>query len=675
MDISALNQINYTSKNVLIYKSPSDIAKAVALRVATLIRDRQAKNEKVVLCLPTGSTPVSTYRELIRLHKEEGLSFYNVITFNLDEYYPMQPTDKNSYHKFMNDTFFKHVDIPRENIHIPDGTLPIDQVEAFCLDYEAKIQSFGGIDLALVGIGRTGHIGFNEPPSLLSDRTRMVALHNTTRVDAASAFGGEVNVPHKAITMGTGTVMDCREIILIATGENKMAIVKKALEDKLSSPSECPAAFLRIHKNATFYVDEAAGLSLKRVQCPWIALGPDQDLNQFWSNFEHRKKAIIYCALHSKKPICDLTENDFYEHELSSLIIYSRGEIDSLCREIFENLLGRITLQKNQKQLIPCDPSEKVLIFSPHPDDDVICMGGLMSRLVKVRRQALKEQNPNLANDSSVDCGIRAVYMTNGSVAVADNVLRYHLRFANLMATEYVTPDGLKLNLQHLIDQTLFGPDRESNANNSEFVDSEVRQKLKGNIRRSEAMNAVEKLGMNGDRDCIFLDLPFYHTGKVEKNPLSHKDVEMVKDLLIKENPKHIFVAADLTDPHGTHRCCYFAIKQALEELYPAEKRNEHTEGKMKVWLYRGAWQEFEPHETHVFLPMSRAEMNTKIQSIYMHQSQKHTALYPGNDPREFYERAQDRNTQTADILNHLGLPAFYACEAFVSCEPEDLPC
>jgi len=301
-------------------------------------------------------------------------------------------------------------------------------------------------------------------------------------------------------------------------------------------------------------------------------------------------------------------------------------------------------------------------------------MGGLMYRLIKVRKQALRKHNPNLPNDSSVDVGIRTVYMTNGSVAVADNVLRYHLRFANLMQPGYINPDGVKLNLQHLIDQTLFGPDRESNANNSEFVDSEVKQKLKGNIRRAEAMNAVEKLGMNGDRDCIFLDLPFYHTGKVEKNPLSQIDVDMVRELLVKENPKHIFVAADLTDPHGTHRCCYFAIKRALEELYPKDKIGEQTERKMKVWLYRGAWQEFEPTETHVFLPMSRAEMNIKIHSIYMHQSQKHTALYPGNDPREFYERAQDRNTQTADILNRLGLPAFYACEAFVTCNPEDLP-
>lgn len=567
------------------------------------------------------------------MHKEGQVSFAKVITFNLDEYYPMQPDSIHSYHKFMHENLFDAIDIPRENINIPDGTLPREQYEQYCAAYERKIKNAGGFDLALMGIGRTGHIGFNEPGSTDGTRTRLVLLDKKTRTDAASSFFGEKNVPYRAVTMGVGTILDAREIVLVATGEGKARIVQKTLEHKWEHPSECPASYLKDHPSTTFVFDAPAAQLLAQVKRPW-----EFDTEFDWSSFETVKKAIIYLSQITGKAICELSENDFHDHHLTSLVVARTGQenTDQLCLQVFNDLLHRIALLEDTRseKLLPQSSDEKVLVFSPHPDDDVICMAGMMDKLIKKK------------------VPVKAVYMTNGSVAVDDDILRDHIRFANMsIDKELIFKKGYTVD-------NVFQMIKEKREEGS--VDPEIIQLLKGNVRKAEAINAVNVLGME-ESDTEFLDLPFYRTGAVKKNPISEEDTRIVLDLLERDRPAHIFVAGDLTDPHGTHRMCYYAIHDAVDR-YRANASNPAV----KIWLYRGAWQEFDVEETSIFMPLSKAEMDLKINSIYKHQSQKDKALYPGNDAREFWQRALDRNRNNALSLKKLGLPTFFAAEAFV---------
>jgi glucosamine-6-phosphate deaminase len=624
----------------LIFDAPAEMAHRVALRIATLIEERQAVGKNAVLGLPTGSTPIGVYQELIRMHEEEALDFSNVVTFNLDEYYPMEPESLQSYHRFMDENLFDHVNIPEENIHIPRGDIPPDEVERHCIEYEHAIEKAGGIDLMLLGIGRSGHVGFNEPGSSQETRTRMVILDEITRKDAASDFFGEENVPQEAITMGVGTILDCNEIILMATGEHKAPIVQRAVEEPPTR--EVTASYLQDHHSATFYLDRAAAGELTRVKTPWRVREVD------WDD-EKAKRAVIWLSQTQNKPIPRLDASDYYQNQLHSLV-HRYDHVDDLAREVFEDLRQRITYPKNLVS------DERVVVFSPHPDDDVISMGGMLDNLV------------TNGNDITV------AYMTSGNVAVFDADVRRYLRFVSLSGdTLDLSSEGLDQFHEQCDEIERFFAKKDPGE-----IDLPEVQELKAHIRYGEAIAAIEVMGLDGT-NAEFLDMPFYKTGRVRKDPISEADVEVVYDLLTDVEPTHVFVAGDLSDPHGTHRMCYKAIKEALQQYddetavtsgdgVPEDKTPAGYRPQPQVWLYRGAWQEWPIHEADVFVPLSKADLDRKVEAIFKHESQKDRAMFPGAyDDREFWERARDRNRDTADTLNGLGLPEFYAAEAFVT--------
>ncbi|HEX9658871.1 MAG TPA: glucosamine-6-phosphate deaminase [Rhodothermales bacterium] len=600
-----------------------EMAREVALRVKEVIESRRAEGGRAVLGLPTGSSPIGVYHELIRMHREEGLDLSDVVTFNLDEYYPIEPDSLQSYHRFMRENFFDHVNVPEGSIHIPRGDIPRSRVEDHCREYERKIADAGGIALVLLGIGRSGHIGFNEPGSKASDRTRLIVLDEITRKDAASDFFEERFVPREAITMGVGTILESRRIILMATGEHKAAIIRRAVEEPQTE--SVSATFLQRHPGVTFYLDPAAAGQLTRVKTPWL-LGPVE-----W-DAQSTRRAVVWLAAKENKAIRKLDESDFHRNHLHDLA-HVRGGTDAICLEVSEDLRRRVLYQDGVPR------REQIIVFSPHPDDDVISMGGMLDALVH------NENDVTLA------------YMTNGSVAVFDQDVRRHLRFME-MSLEVLSGKSDRTAFQRRVQPLYDFLDHKRPAQ----VDLEEVQRIKACIRASEAVSAVEVLGLS-DANVRFLDLPFYRTGRVKKDPIGDDDVELVLRLLRELKPKHIFVAGDLSDPHGTHRMCYTAIKFGLA----AYRRETGDSEDPVVWLYRGAWQEWEVDRADVFLPISKAGLDRKIEAIFKHESQKDRALFPGAyDDREFWQRARDRNRETADRLNALGLPEFYAAEAFV---------
>ena len=632
---------------VLVFDDPAGLSRQAARQIRTLVEAKAAAGDRAVLGLPTGSTPIGVYQELVRMHRDEGLDLSGVVTFNLDEYYPMDPEGLQSYHRFMRENFFDHVNIPAENIHIPRGDINRDEVEAHVAEYERRIAQAGGIDLLLLGIGRSGHIGFNEPGSTPDDRTRLIVLDEITRKDAASDFFEERYVPREAITMGVGTILDAREIILIATGEHKAPIVRQAVEEEPNA--RVSATYLQLHPNATVYVDRAAASELTREKTPWLVRRVE------WDDAA-AKRAVIWLSRETDKAILRLDEGDFHRNGLHSLV-HDSGGVDDLCQRVFEDLRRRVVYRSAVPQ------GERVVVFSPHPDDDVISMGGMLHALV---------QNGN---------DVTVAYMTNGSVAVFDQDVRRHLQFV-AMTRDVLGGDG-----EGGVGDRVDGVLRDLDAKKPAEVDTEAVQKLKASIRYTEAIAAIEVMDL-GAENARFLDMPFYKTGRVQKAPISDADVEIVLALLRELRPAHLFVAGDLSDPHGTHRMCYSAIAQATErygaevtasgdgappeEAAPPPKRRRKTDPKPDprplVWLYRGAWQEWEIDRADVFLPLSKADLDLKIEAIYKHESQKDRALFPGAyDDREFWERARDRNTETAHALDALGLPECYAAEAFVT--------
>lgn len=600
----------------LVFRSSAEASRHVALLIEALIRTNNSAGRPTVLGLPTGSTPVGMYRELIRLHREEGLDFSRVITFNLDEYYPMSPQDRHSYHAWMWENFFKHVNIRPENIHIPDGTVPLDRMEEYCAEYEQAIRRAGGIDLMVLGIGRTGHIGFNEPGSPPTSRTRLVTLDPVTRRDAASGFFGEENVPHQAITMGIGTILEARKIVLLAFGEHKAAVVRKAVEEE---PSDAIAAsFLQRHLDATFILDEAAAAELKAVRQPWL-FGPVNWTPQLI------RRAVLHLSLTSNKPLLLLTEDDFREHHLYELL-REFGPAQRLNQRVFDEMLA--TIEDN-----PGGPTPKtVVVFSPHPDDDVISMGGTLIHLVEHGHT------------------VHIAYMTSGNIAVFDHDA---LRFTDFVAAfnKYfgIAPDRTEEVSQHI--RRLLENKKGGQPDEPEVL------KIKALIRETEARAAARSVGIP-PQQLHFLDMPFYRTGTIEKKAISEEDIAEVMELLERIRPEQIYMAGDLSDPHGTHRLCAEAIFQAVRRLRDRGLQFE-------VWMYRGAWQEWEVHEIDRAVPLSPEEMERKKLAIFKHQSQKDRPMFPGSDLREFWQRAEDRNRHTAQLYDRLGLPQFYALEAF----------
>lgn len=623
---------NSTSRErirTVVVDTHDTLARTVAARLAALIRERAAEHRPIVLGLATGSTPIGVYRELIRLHRDEGLSFRGVITFNLDEYWPMSPDSIHSYHRFMWENLFSHVDIDPASVHIPDGTWTREGLDESCRAYEAAIVAAGGIDFQLLGIGKTGHIGFNEPGSGESSRTRLVHLDSITRRDASADFFGEANVPREAVTMGIATILAAREIAILATGEHKSGVVRRAVEGEIDRA--VAATFLQRHPNTTFFVDEAAAADLTRIATPWLV-----DEVEWDDALELR--AVTWLAKRMNTAILKLTEHDYSEHQLSSLVARhgSPGAVNGL---VFNALGAKI----RGKSKLP--RRQRVICFSPHPDDDVISMGGILRKFVENENE------------------LTIAYMTSGNIAVFDHDVRRYMDFLERLDGEGIGAGARDGGAERRAARALADTVRTFlNRKQPGQVDTPEVQDIKRIIREAEAVSGIEVMGL-GRQHARFLNLPFYQTGKVRKDPIGPADVAMVAALLRELTPEIIFVAGDLSDPHGTHRMCKEAIDAALEEVYG---RPDTTTPRPHVWLYRGAWQEWPVTEATVLCPMSQEELTLKIQAIFKHQSQKDSMPFPGQDEREFWQRVEQRNKATSAELDQLGLAEYFAMEAYV---------
>jgi glucosamine-6-phosphate deaminase len=623
-------ETRFEKKHNVIFQNSKDGSIKVAKEIADLIIRKDLNDEKCVLGLATGSSPIKVYEELVRMHKEENLSFQNVVTFNLDEYFPMTKENIQSYHYFMHEHLFNHIDILPENIHIPDGTVSVDELHQYCIDYENKIAEEGGIDLQLLGIGRTGHIGFNEPGSHFNSETRSIILDYITRFDAATSFLGIDNVPKKAITMGIKTVRKAKRIILLAWGQNKASIVKKTIEGNISS--KVPATYLQEHNNTTFILDLEAASELTRIKTPWL-VGPCS-----WDE-KLKSKAIIWLCQKTGKSILKLIDEDYNNYGMSSLLA-EEGSSYNLNIKMFNKVQHTITGWPGGKpnaddtyrpeRALPA--KKRVLIFSPHPDDDVISMGGTFDRLVEQGHE------------------VHVAYQTSGNIAVSNHEA---LKFAEVTKGMGCNNDnGL---MKKIIDDIV------SKKDNS--IDSIDVRRLKGKIRQCESFAATRYLGVP-DEHVHFLNLPFYETGSIKKNPLGEADINIMCAIIEKIKPHQIYAAGDLADPHGTHRVSLDALFEALKILKPKSFMNDCW-----LWLYRGAWQEWDIDEIDMAVPMSPDQVLKKRKAIFFHQSQKDGVMFQGNDIREFWMRAEDRNNKTAVKYKELGLADYAAMEAFVKWE------
>src|SRR6267378_2847208 len=566
----------------VVLPAHDDLASLVADRIVEVVDRATRARGKAVLGLATGSTPLGVYNELIRRHQAGDIDFSRIITFNLDEYYPIAPDNPHSYHRYMWENFFEHVNIARENVHIPDGMTARDRLPEASTAYEQAIADAGGIDFQILGIGKTGHVGFNEPGSSATSRTRLVTLDTLTRKDAAADFFGEENVPREAITMGVATILEAREVALIATGDHKAAIVSRAVEGDVSA--DVAATFLQRHASVAVYLDLAAAADLTRIKTPWVLEQVD------WTP-PLVERAVVWLAERTGKAVLKLSARDYAEHQLSPLLarFNSAGPING---QVFNRLRDKI----RGRAKLPAH--ERVLVFSPHPDDDVISMGGILRKLWENENQ------------------IVVAYMTSGNIAVFDHDVTRHLDFVERAAASLgLDPSALqraRSTVSAAMEQKAPGD-----------IDTPVVQNLKKFIRESEAIAALAAVGIPASA-ARFLDLPFYRTGEVQKRPLSDDDIAIVQRLIEETRPDLVFVAGDLSDPHGTHRTCKAAVERALERYQ--EGGGGQRPG---VWLYRGAWQEWSLTEADVLVPLSQAELNAKILAIFRHQSQKDTAPFP----------------------------------------------
>lgn len=631
-----LEQSQFENLDCRVFQNSREIAAYVANEIASLIRERAKENRNCVLGLATGSTPVGVYDELVRMHQEDGLSFQNVISFNLDEYFPVQPNELQSYVRFMKEHLFDHVDILPENANVPDGTLKEGDVGQFCADYEKKIEAAGGIDIQLLGIGRTGHIGFNEPGSGKKSRTRLITLDRVTRIDAASDFFGIENVPRTAITMGVGTILDAKRIFMIAFGEHKAPIVARTVEGEVSP--QIPATFLQGHDGIQVLVDEPAAEDLTRTKSPWLTGFVDWDQ-------EKVRRATIWLSRKLQKAILKLSEEDYNENGLQDMLA-AKGPAYDINVSVFRSMQRTITGWPGGKPVSKKQPGDlslvrddifpkRVLIFSPHPDDDVISMGGTLIRLADQGHE------------------VHVAYQTSGNIAVFDEDAIRFTEFVDEFCQAFGVDSSKITDLESHVDEFL----RNKKAGQ---VDSHAVQTIKGLIRRGEARCAARLCGVP-DQRLHFMEMPFYETGRVKKLPLGEADIQMTVDLLRSIKPHLIYAAGDLSDPHGTHRTCLSAVIKAYQECETDDWKSD-----CDFWLYRGAWQEWDPSEIEMAVPLSPNEVERKRVAIFKHESQKDRALFPGHDKREFWKRAQDRNSETAALYNQLGLAEYEAIEGFV---------
>ena len=593
-----------------IYENEASGAMYVAREIAGCIREKQSAGEMCVLGMTTGKSPVGLFRALVELHKKEGLSFHNVVIFSLDEFFPISPKELQSRNYSMHESLLDHIDIKPENIHIPDGTLPQDKVETFCRDYEALIEQYDGIDLMVLGTGVQGQIGFNEPGTYTNTRTRLVALGNESRKAAASIFYGINYVPHKAITMGLRTILDAKRIILIAWGEEKAYVVKELVEGErqLLVPATC----LQEHQNMEVVVDEGAASQLTRI-----------------------RTAVLWLCEQVDKPILKLTYQDYVDNRLGQLLEISGMAYDEINIQVFNDLQHTITgwpggkpnaddsTRPERAQPFP----KRVLIFSPHPDDDVISMGGTFRRLITQGHD------------------VHVAYETSGNIAVHDDVV--------LQTIDTARECGFEDKYDEV--KAIIAGKRKGEPEPLEL------RKLKGSIRRAEAKAACRHMGLNDRTNVHFLNLPFYETGGVKKGLLTENDISRVVKLLQELKPDQIYAAGDLSDPHGTHRTCIEAVIEAMYQI-----QNEPWVKDCRFWLYRGAWQEWDLDMVDMAVPLSPDEVVQKRHAIYRHLSQKDVMPFPGEDKREFWQRAEERTQNTARMYDKLGMAEYQAIEVFV---------
>lgn len=622
-----------------IYESMEEGSFAVAKEIAAQIRKKQEAGQKFVLALPGGRSPESVYKELVRMHKEEQLSFRHVIVFVEYEFYPLSSSTSGVVNRLKAE-LFDQVDILPENIYYPDGRMPKDAILEFCAQYEEKIQQVGDIDCMLLGIGSNSNIMFNSAGTLQSSRTRMVLLEGASRKEAAATFASTDNVPAGIITMGISTMLKARSVILMAWGDEKAAIMKETIEGKISDGT--PSTYLQIHQNAKAIVDLSAAYSLTRISHPWLVTSCE------WDN-KLIRRAIVWLCQKTGKPILKLTNKDYSENGLGELLALY-GSAYNVNIKIFNDIQHTITGWPGGKpNADDTDRPERatpypkrVLIFSPHPDDDVISMGGTFRRLC----------------DQHHD--VHVAYQTSGNIAVGDEEVVRYCEYLRDVCSKYSPSDTtIRDKADEIIRYLRY-----------EKVENDAAERpdvlfMKGTIRREEARHACRYTGIKDDSHIHFLDLPFYETGLVKKNPISEADKDIIKNLLEELKPDQIFVAGDLADPHGTHKVCLDAILAAVDEI-----KDEDWLKACRIWMYRGAWAEWEMDHIEMAVPISPEELRHKRNAILKHQSQAESAPYLGDDERLFWQRAEDRNRATADLYRQLGLASYEAMEAFVQYIP-----
>lgn len=620
---------------VNIFPSLKEGSRFIAQEIAMLIRQKQANNEKCVLGLATGSSPKSLYAELVRMHREEGLCFANVHTFNLDEYYPIDTDALQSYNRFMKEQLFDKIDINQNNCYIPNGEWKKEDIKEKCREYEAGIEAAGGIDLQILGIGNNGHIGFNEPGSSLFSGTRLIPLDNSTRIANSHEFQNISKVPRLAVTMGIGTILKAKRIILMAWGQMKAPVIQKAVEGNVTE--QIPASLLQQHNDTLFVTDTSAASELTRFKSPWLTG------EMVWTP-KMIKKAVVNMALRLQKPVLSLTNSDYNDNALSDLLV-EKGDAYEINLQVFYMLRDSITGWPAGKPdaVIPShpersDPYPKTsLIFSPHPDDDIISMGGTFMRL--------HDQGNN----------VHVAYQTSGNIAVTDEFVTRFLDFAVGFEDEF----GIDSKRSHeILDKAnVFLKSKKT----SQIDTTEIRN-IKGLIRRCEAKATSRYAGLD-DQNVHFMNLPFYETGTIQKNPMGENDIAITISLLQKIKPHQIFCAGDLADPHGTHKVCLDIIFESLRRI---KSGGEAWIKDCWVWLYKGAWQEWEISDIEMAIPMSPDQVMKKRFGIFIHQSQKDMVPFQGSDNREFWQRAEERNRSTAEAYAQLGLTHYAAMEAFV---------
>ena len=621
-----------------IFETMEEGTRQIADEIIAKIQDRQREGKFCTIAIGTGASLRPLFSELVRRHKEDGISFRNVIIFNLYEYYPLTEGAGSSFNH-LNKLLLSQIDIDKQNVFTMDGSIPQDAIIDHCRLYEQRIQTYGGIDIAVMGIGREGNIGMNEPGSQVNSTTRLILINATSRAESARNIGVD-NLPPCSITMGINTILGARKVYVIAWGEDKADIIKSAVEDKVSDT--LPASYLQLHTNATVCIDLAAAAHLTRIQRPWLVT------NCEWNDKLIRSAIAWLCSI-LNKPILKLTNKDYNENGLSELLALY-GSAYNVNIKVFNDLQHTITgwpggkpnaddtYRPERAKPFP----KRVIVFSPHPDDDVISMGGTIRRLVQQGHE------------------VHIAYETSGNIAVGDEEVVRFMHFINGF-NQLFEEGGDKIICEKYAEIKNFLLNKKEGD-----IDTRDILTIKGLIRRGEARTACtyNKIPLNR---CHFLDLPFYETGRIEKNPISEADVEIVQNLLREVKPHQIYVAGDLADPHGTHRVCTDAVFAAIDE-----EKNANAEwlNDCRIWMYRGAWAEWEIENIEMAVPLSPEELRAKRNSILKHQSQMESAPFLGNDERLFWQRSEDRNRGTASLYDHLGLACYEAMEAFVEYKP-----